>query len=121
MLQTVAQFRDASEAHVANGALAAEGIDAVMCDEYIVGVNWLYSDAVGGVKLAVAPSDAPRAVAILAGSLEETVAKSRPVTRLRLRQLVGIAGVLILGMLSIPSLIVGMPLLVHSHWRRART
>ncbi len=53
MLTTIAQYREAPEAYLAKGALAAEGIEAVITDEQVVGINWLYSDAIGGVKLAV--------------------------------------------------------------------
>ncbi|WP_138774309.1 putative signal transducing protein [Desulfohalovibrio reitneri] len=41
--------------------LEAEGIPAVVEDEGVVGANWLYANAVGGVKLRVHAEDAERA------------------------------------------------------------
>lgn len=64
-LVTVASFTDAIAAHIARGRLAAEGIDAIVADEHVVWADWLYSNAVGGVKLRVAASEAPRARAVL--------------------------------------------------------
>ena len=46
--------------------LEAEGIPARIADEHTVGAFWLYSEAVGGVKLMVAPEDLERAARLLA-------------------------------------------------------
>ena len=73
-MKTVATFREAYLAYLAKGRLATEGISAIVMDEYIVGINWLYSQAVGGVKLRVPEADYERACRILqedhAGDLE---------------------------------------------------
>lgn len=61
----VGRFREPSLAHLAKGKLESEGIPAFVRDEYLVGVAWDYSLAVGGVKLEVAEEDAERAVEIL--------------------------------------------------------
>ena len=52
-LTTIARFRNPVSAHIARARLEAEGIPAFLADEHLVGVQWLYSDAVGGVKLNV--------------------------------------------------------------------
>jgi hypothetical protein len=54
------------EAHLARCRLEAEGIEAFVADEHIVSLQWLYSAAVGGVKVQVRLRDAARARAILA-------------------------------------------------------
>lgn len=62
---TVATFSQPVEAHLARTKLESEGIVCMVSDEYLVRVNWLLSNAVGGVKLLVPPWDAERARAIL--------------------------------------------------------
>jgi len=61
----IARYDGMPEAHIAMGRLAAEGIDAWLADEHLVQTDWLYSIAVGGIKLRVADEDAERAVIIL--------------------------------------------------------
>ena len=63
---TVATFDDMPAAHIALGRLHAEGLQARLADENLVQTDWLYSIAVGGIKLQVDPQDAPLAVEILA-------------------------------------------------------
>lgn len=58
---TVATFSQPVEAHLARTKLESEGIDCLVCDEYLVRVNWLLSNAVGGVKLRVPWWDEHRA------------------------------------------------------------
>ena len=53
-MKIVASFREPYAAHLAKGLLEAHDIPAVIADEHIVGMNWLYSQAVGGVKVKVA-------------------------------------------------------------------
>ena len=53
-------------AHIALGRLHAEGIEAMLADENLVQTDWLYSIAVGGIKLQVDRQDAQRASQILA-------------------------------------------------------
>jgi len=50
---------------MARSRLEAEGIDAYVQDANIVRMNWLYSLAVGGVRLQVSSEHAPEALAIL--------------------------------------------------------
>ncbi len=64
-LVTVATFTQGIDAHLARLRLESEGIECVVADEHTVGANWLYSNAVGGVKLQVSTSDVERATGIL--------------------------------------------------------
>jgi hypothetical protein len=64
-VKTVATFREAYQAYLAKGKLEAEGISSIVVDEYVVGINWMYSQAVGGVKVQVAEADYERAAQIL--------------------------------------------------------
>lgn len=61
----VASFSQPVEAHLARTKLESEGITCVVRDEYLVRVNWLLSNAVGGVKLMVPAWEADRAIEIL--------------------------------------------------------
>jgi len=63
---TVATFDFSTDAHIAMGRLQAEGIACHLMDEYLVQTDQLYSPAIGGIKLRVAPEDEQRALAILA-------------------------------------------------------
>ncbi len=65
MLVTVATYNSPIEAHIFAGRLEAEGIPCVLEDEHIIAANWLYSNAVGGVKLRVRRDDAESAAALL--------------------------------------------------------
>ncbi len=65
-LTTVARFDLMPLAHIALGRLRAEGIPATLMDEHLVQTDWLYSIAVGGIKLQVAPEYEARAKQILA-------------------------------------------------------
>jgi hypothetical protein len=62
---TVATFSHQIEAHLAKAKLESEGLECRLADEHIVSINWLFSDAVGGIKLRVSEKDAERAREIL--------------------------------------------------------
>ncbi|MDW7646464.1 MAG: DUF2007 domain-containing protein [Desulfuromonadales bacterium] len=62
---TIAQFRDLPSAGLAQSTLEAAGLQCFLDNQYTIGVNWLYSNALGGVKLRVARADAKRAKEIL--------------------------------------------------------
>lgn len=61
----IARFDSMPEAHIAMGRLEAEGIESWLADEHLVQTDWLYSIAVGGIKLQVRPELAERALKIL--------------------------------------------------------
>lgn len=64
-LVTIATFEAAPRAHVARAVLEDSGIQVFVADEEIVSMDWMLSNAVGGVKLKVRESDAERALAVL--------------------------------------------------------
>ncbi len=65
-LVTVARFVDPPSAHLARGLLEANGIDSFVFNEHYVGMDWLHSQAIGGVELRVAREQAEQARALLA-------------------------------------------------------
>ena len=70
-LVTIASYDDVASAYVARGKLEASGIPCALGNEYLVGVQWLYSNAVGGVELRVNEEDAPAALELLAERWED--------------------------------------------------
>jgi rubredoxin len=65
-LVRVQSFENTHEAYLAKGRLEEEGIPAVLDGEHHVTMNWLISNAVGGVKLLVRTQDEKIARKILA-------------------------------------------------------
>lgn len=63
---TIATFDTMVDAHIALGRLQAEVVAATLADEHLVQADWLYSIAVGGIKLQVEPHLVERALQILA-------------------------------------------------------
>ena len=61
----IARYDSMPEAHIAMGRLEVEGIESWLADEHLVQTDWLYSIAVGGIKLQVRPEVAQRALEIL--------------------------------------------------------
>jgi len=64
-LVTIATFSFPAEAYVAKSKLDSEGVWSFVADAEVVGMNWLYSNAVGGVKVQVKEEDEHRALQIL--------------------------------------------------------
>jgi hypothetical protein len=117
MLETIAQYREAHEAYLAKGALAAAGIEAVIRDEHVVGVNWLYSDAVGGVKLAVESDLVQQAADVLKPQTIDRGISDRSITHIHPCRIIGILAILVMAGMFIPMLIVGIPLIVFNRRR----
>ena len=63
---TIATFDFVTDAEIVRGRLLAEGIHSDLVDQHLVQTDWLYSIAVGGIKLQVAEPDVARALAVLA-------------------------------------------------------
>jgi len=59
------------EAEGARSALDAAGIDVALADDEIVGLDWLYSNAVGGVKVLVRDEDWEESTEILSTAAVE--------------------------------------------------
>ncbi|VTU01766.1 Phosphoenolpyruvate synthase OS=Vibrio sp. B183 GN=IX95_08425 PE=4 SV=1: DUF2007 [Gemmataceae bacterium] len=64
-LVTIATFDQAAQARLAKNALDAAGVQATVTDESLVAMDWLLSNAIGGIKVQVWDEDAERAVAVL--------------------------------------------------------
>jgi hypothetical protein len=64
-LVTVASFDQPPKARLVQNVLEAEGIQVAINDESLVAMDWLLSNAIGGVKVQVWEEDADRAVEIL--------------------------------------------------------
>lgn len=69
-LKVIARFTYSAEAQIIKGRLEAEGIEAILKDEYTIDTDPLISNAIGGVKLEVWSKDEERAKAVLE-SIEE--------------------------------------------------
>lgn len=70
MLVTISRYSFPYEAHIARARLETEGIPAFVADEHTINMQWLYSDALGGVRLQVPEPYAQAAQAILAEDRE---------------------------------------------------
>ena len=64
-LITVANFSHPTEADPVVAWLESEGIECFLTNEHTVTMNWLYSNAIGGVGVQVKASDLARANEIL--------------------------------------------------------
>ena len=65
VLVTLAHFRDMPEALLAKGKLESAGIHSVLADGNLVRMDWLLSNAIGGIRLQVEPQDLESARAVL--------------------------------------------------------
>lgn len=65
MWSVVARFSTLGEAASARSALAAAGIESRVADENTIAIDWLYSNALGGVKLLVRDENVEEAAAVL--------------------------------------------------------
>lgn len=64
-LVTIARYNHVAEAHVTKARLQALNIPAFVADEHIATMNWLWSNAMGGVKVQVRRADAAQALRTL--------------------------------------------------------
>ena len=72
-LTTIASFSFPHEAQIAKTSLDAAGIPAFIADEHTINMQWLYSNALGGVKLQVPLQVAEKAMELLAQDLSALV------------------------------------------------
>lgn len=61
----IATYSKLEDAHLAASKLQGSGIEAYVRDEHTVNMQWLYSNAIGGVKVEVAEEDFERAHEVL--------------------------------------------------------
>lgn len=64
-LKTVTSFSYPYEAQIAKANLESAGIPAYVADENTINMQWLYSDALGGVRVMVAERDLDQARELL--------------------------------------------------------
>lgn len=67
----VGRYRDLSIASVAKSILDSAGIEAFLADDSVIRMDWLYSNALGGIKLFVRDEDAADARELLEGQAPE--------------------------------------------------
>ena len=65
-MKTIATFSKPEEAHLFRTRLEAAGIPAFVQDENFVQMDWLYSNAIGGVRVQIADDDLDSAREFLA-------------------------------------------------------
>ncbi len=69
----VARFSFPHEAQIARASLESAGIPAIIADEYTISIQWLYSNALGGVKVSVSEEHYEVAMSILNTNFASTV------------------------------------------------
>ncbi len=69
----IARYSFPHQALLAKSSLEAAGIPCFIADEYTINMQWLYSDAMGGVRLFVEKADAEKALEILNTDYSEAV------------------------------------------------
>jgi hypothetical protein len=65
MLATVISTTDPVQAHIIRGRLQAEGLHPSVAFEHHIRMNWFISNALGGVRVQVPPSENEEAVEII--------------------------------------------------------
>lgn len=72
----MSQYSLPYEAHLGRARLESEGITAVVADEHTISMQWMLSDALGGVRLRVQEADLARAEEILSEDRSDLVEES---------------------------------------------
>lgn len=73
---TIATFSQPEQAHLLRGRLEASGIPAYLRDEHTIQLDWLYSDALGGVRVVISEHHLQDALALLELPPEESFESS---------------------------------------------
>ena len=66
-MKTVANFPDLASAQLAKSLLESEGIEALIPDEHLAGIDWRLGTAIQGVRVQVDDEDAEEARGLLEG------------------------------------------------------
>ena len=77
-LTTVETFISPWDAHIAKGRLEAEGIPVFIVHEHHIWANWIYSQALGGVKLQVPTNYAEEALKVIRSHIKGEYESSLP-------------------------------------------
>lgn len=72
-LTTIGSYSQPYEAHLVKLRLAEHGIPAFIANEHTISINWLYSNALGGVKVQVPRDRAEEAKRILESDAAENI------------------------------------------------
>ena len=70
---TIARYWLPMEAHIDRARLEAAGINAFVADEHTINMNWLHSNAMGGVRLMVPADRIEEAKEILAADHSDSL------------------------------------------------
>jgi hypothetical protein len=73
-VRTIRQYRDQAAAMMARSVLESAGIACLLRDENTVGMDWLWSNLMGGIRLQVAEEDVEAAEALLSQPIPESIA-----------------------------------------------
>jgi Putative prokaryotic signal transducing protein len=74
----IRRFRDLPQALVAKGVLDSAGVKCFLSDENTVRMDWMWSNALGGVRLWVREDDLPDAATLLAPEYSEDADLKQP-------------------------------------------
>lgn len=74
---TLWKFRDLPEALLAKGKLESAGISVALADDELVRMDWLYSNAIGGISLRVPADQAEDALTVLQEPIPEVIDQGR--------------------------------------------
>ncbi|UTW44641.1 DUF2007 domain-containing protein [bacterium SCSIO 12696] len=74
---TIARFDFPFQAQIAKSSLESAGIEAFVLDEHTINMNWLYSNAMGGVRLQVFTCQAEEAKALLSEDYSEKIPEDK--------------------------------------------
>jgi hypothetical protein len=72
-LVVLCRFRDTPNALLAKGFLESSGLQSYLIDETVIRMDWLWSNALGGIKLCVKSEDAEEAAALLKKNIPDTI------------------------------------------------
>lgn len=106
-MTTIATFPSAEEAHLFRAFLGSREIEGFVLDENICQIYWLYTNAVGGVRVQVDDEDVEAAAALYQEYMESLRAGPYPVAPVRAWPLVALV-----------TLAVGIPLMLFGRRNR---
>jgi hypothetical protein len=102
-MRTIARFQQAEDAYLLRSFLGSRGVEAGVLDEHVAQLFWIYSDAIGGIRVVVADAQANEAVEAYREYLDALMESPRPVTVARAWPMI----LLMYGALGVPALIFG--------------
>jgi hypothetical protein len=102
-MTTIATFPTPEDAHLFRAFLESRGIAGFLLDEYVTQLFWHYSNAIGGVRLAVHDEDAEEAAVVYHEYTESLRAGPYPVAPVRAWPVVVLVSLLI----GVPFLLFG--------------